>query len=79
VKLTTKFNIGDRLWHVYELGGKTHVGQPFDCLIVTRNEHETTYSFTKLYSFPESNLFASKEEAQQECASRNGAKERTTP
>jgi hypothetical protein len=57
------FNVGDRLVPILFYNGKWHAHPPFDCSRIGFDGHEITYGFTGSYSFPESNVFASKAEA----------------
>jgi hypothetical protein len=71
MSINQKYELGQRLWPVQSLNGRTFVQRPFDCMWISLVGNEPHYSFTSEYAFPEVDVFPSEEWAEHECERRN--------
>lgn len=70
--MKNKFNIGDQLWHIYQINNISRVcTMPFWVEAITRDRNELKYGYCTDFQFYEINCFASREEAEAECEQRN--------
>ena len=65
------YHLGDRLWPVLSLGGRSFVNPAFDVQFIWLHGNEVYYGFTPDYGFPELNVFDAEADARGECERRN--------
>jgi hypothetical protein len=71
VSIKNKYELGQRLWPIQSLNGRTFVQRPFDCLHISLVGNEAYYGFSNQHGFPEVDVFPTEEWAKHECERRN--------